>query len=397
MLQLVGRPIVVLSTFLALIASSGSAGAAEGGSDVFTVRNVAADATAATAAAARDKALASAERLAFQRLLARLTLPSDARQLPKVGDAALADLTEGFEVQEEKHSTVRYLASLTYRFKPAPVEQLLRDAGIAFAETPSKPVLVLPVLRTGDSVALWEEPNPWRTSWANLPVADGLVPFTVPIGDLTDIAAINAQEASRGDAQKLGAIAARYDAGSTLVASATIHTAPDGSAKAVDLAASRYGAGNDGQVAISSVAGRPGEALDALLTRVALQLESDVTERWKADNLLHFDRAQEALARVPIANLDAWLMVRRRLDQVASIKRAAVVFLSRSEAQIDVQYLGDLAQLKLALAQRDLILTEEGAGLVLRLAGDTAVPGGGPASGTGSASGAGADTGAAAR
>ena len=397
MLQLVGRPIVVLSTFLALIASSGSAGAAEGGSDVFTVRNVAVDATAATAAAARDKALASAERLAFQRLLARLTLPSDARQLPKVADAALADLTEGFEVQEEKHSTVRYIASLTYRFKPAPVEQLLRDAGIAFAETPSKPVLVLPVLRTGDSVALWEEPNPWRTSWANLPVADGLVPFTVPIGDLTDIAAINAQEASRGDAQKLGAIAARYDAGSTLVASATIHTAPDGSAKAVDLAASRYGAGNDGQVAISSVAARPGEALDALLTRVALQLESDVTERWKADNLLHFDRAQEALATVPIANLDAWLMVRRRLDQVASIKRAAVVFLSRSEAQIDVQYLGDLAQLKLALAQRDLILTEEGAGLVLRLAGDTAVPGGGPASGTGSASGAGADTGAAAR
>ena len=93
-----------------------------------------------------------------------------------------------------------------------------------------------------------------------------------------------------------------------------------------------------------------------------------MTERWKADNLLHFDQAQEALATVPIANLDAWLTVRRRLDQVASIKRAAVVFLSRSEARIDVQYLGDLAQLKLALAQRDLILTEEGEGLVLRLA-----------------------------
>ena len=397
MLQLVGRPIVVLSTFLALIASSGSARAVEAGNDVFTVRNVAVDATAATAAAARDKALASAERLAFQRLLARLTLPSDARQLPKVGDAALADLTEGFEVQEEKHSTVRYIASLTYRFKPAPVEQLLRGAGIAFAETPSKPVLVLPVLRTGESLALWEDPNPWRSSWANLPVADGLVPFAVPVGDLTDIASINAQAASTGDAQKLGAIAARYDAGSTLVASATIRTAPDGSAKAVDLAASRYGAGNDGQVAISSVAARPGEALDALLTRAALQLESDLTERWKADNLLHFDQAQEALATVPIASLDAWLVVRRRLDQVASIKRAAVVFLSRSEAQIDVQYLGDLAQLKLALAQRDLILTEEGAGLVLRLAGDTAVPGGGPASGIGSAAGVGADTGAAAQ
>jgi hypothetical protein len=373
MSQLVGRPFVALSAFLALLAFLESAGAAERGNEVFTVRNVTVDTTAATAAAARDTALVGAERNAFQRLLARLTLASDAKRLPKLTAADLADLTEGFEVQEEKHSAVRYIASLTYRFKPPQVEKLLQDAGIPFAQTPSKPVLVLALLRAGDKLSLWEDPNPWRTTWATLPPADGLVPFVVPVGDLTDFAAIGAGEASTGDAQKLAAMAQRYEAGSTLVVTAVIRGKPDGSPKAVELASSRFVPGSDSQVTISSVAALKGETLDALLARAAQQIESDIGEKWKADNLIHFDQAQEAVVTVPIANLENWLAVEARLAQVASIKRTALIFLSRSEAQIAVQFFGDPAQLKLALAQRDLILTGEGEGLVLRLASSEAV------------------------
>jgi len=371
MSQLLGRSLVVLSAFLFLLSPPARSRAEARGGDVFTIANVAVDATAATAAAARDKALSLAERTAFQRLLARLTLASDARRLPKVSDEALADLTEGFEVQEEKHSAVRYIATLTYRFKQQQVEQLLRAADIAFAETPSKPVLVLAPLRSGDKLLLWEDTNPWRTAWAGLPPADGLVPFVVPIGDLTDFAAISAQDAASGDAAKLAALAQRYEAGSTLVSIATIRTKPDGTPKLVELEAKRYVPGSEAQTTIASVAAQKDEALDALLQRAAQQLESGIGEAWKADNLLHFDQAQQALVTVPIAGLGDWLAVRGRLADVATIKRADLVFLSRSEAQLSLSFFGDPAQLKLALAQRDLILTEEGEGLVLRLAAST--------------------------
>ncbi len=388
MLQLPGRPLAVLALLLLLVAG---AAAAEQRSDVFAVRDVALDATAATAAAARDKALATGQRLAFNRLLARLASKDSLRQLPKVGDAALADLTEGFEVQEEKHSPVRYIAKLTYRFKPAAVEQLLRDAGVAFAETPSKPVLVLPVMRTGDTLALWEDPNPWRAAWASLPPADGLVPFISPVGDINDIADIGAQAAASGDAQKIGAIETRYDAGSVLVLIATLHAKPDGSPGALDLAASRYGTGSDTPLVVSSVPAKPGETLDALMARAADQVETTASEHWKEENLLRFDDAQEALVTVPIADLAEWVKLRGRLDQIASIKQAMLVYLSRSEARVDVHYLGALAQLKLALAQHDLVLTEEGEALELRLAGSAAPAG----SGTGSAAGPGGEAGAA--
>lgn len=366
MFELDRRLALALSAILGVLAFARGPEAAETKADVFVVADQAIDATAATATAAREQALATGERLAFERLLARLTLKRDARQLPKVASAALADLLEGFELQEEKNSPVRYIATVTYRFKPKGIERLLRDAGVGFAATSSKPVLVLPVLRTADGVDLWEDPNPWRAAWANLPAADGLVPFVVPLGDLKDIADVSADDAVKGDERKLAAIAARYDAGSVLVVVAREITEADGKPGSLDLSASRYGTGIDGRFEISSVPGQPGEAADELLARAARQIETVITERWKEDNLLRFDQAQEAVIAVPIRRLDDWLAVRRKLAEVALVSRAELVYLAQTEARVDVRYFGDPEQLKLALAQRDLILTEEGGTLVLR-------------------------------
>jgi hypothetical protein len=350
-----------------LVAAASLARAADSRSEVFTVRDVAVDATASTAAEAREHALTEGQRLAFQRLLARVTQAKDAARLPKPDDRALGDLVEGFEVQEEKNSPVRYIASLTYHFRGPAVEQLLRDSGIPFAATPSKPVLVLPVLRGKDGLALWEDPNPWRAVWSNLPPADGLVPFIVPIGDLKDIADINAQQAADGDEAKLRAITARYGAGSALVATATLKG--EGGAATVSLSVSRYGGPLGDQTGVATIAAQSDESEDDLLKRAAQQVETEIAERWKQDNLLHFDQQQEATVVVPISGLQDWIKVRDRLGQIASISRASLVYLSPSEARVDLRYLGDPDQLKLALAQRDLVLSEQDGGLVLRMSG----------------------------
>lgn len=336
--------------------------------EVFAVRDVQVDATADTAAAAREQALSTAQRNAFQILLARLTPAAEATKLPQVNEGDLADLVSGYEVQQEKNSPVRYIATLSYHFKPPQIEQLLRQAGVDVAETPSKPVLVLPVMVDGDAKSLWEDPNPWRVAWTNLAPSTGLVPFTAPIGDIEDIGAITSAQAIAGDADKLQAMANRYGAGSTLVTTASLRRDASGNLIALDLAVARTGQGIDQPVSILSVAAVAGEAPDAFFTRAALAVETDVTERWKQDNLLHFDQTQASLVTVPIAKLEDWLTIRSRLDQVAFVSRADLVALTRAGATVDIAYLGDPAQLKLALAQRDLLLTEEGNGLVLRLA-----------------------------
>src|SRR6185437_13865397 len=77
--------------------------------DVYTVANVPVDATAASADAARDAARLQGEHRAYTILLTRLTRASDASRLPPANDATLNDLIQGFEVANERHSSVRYL------------------------------------------------------------------------------------------------------------------------------------------------------------------------------------------------------------------------------------------------------------------------------------------------
>ena len=374
---------LALAALAGLVCAAAPSRAVAQQTEVFTVKDVVVDATAATAAVARDQAIAEGERLALQRLLARLTLRRDEGRLPKPSAGELTDLLAGCEVQEEKNSPVRYIARLTYHLKPRAVEQLLRAAGVGFAETPSKPIVVLALLRSDSALLLWDDPNPWRTAWSALPPADGLVPFSAPVGDVNDIAEVTAEQAARGDRARLAAIAARYGAGGALVAAATLRREAGSGRSVVDLAATRYGAALQDQIKVASLAGGPGESGQALLSRAAQAIEDEVTERWKEDNLLHFDQAQQAVVSVPIRGLEDWVKVQQRLREIATITRADLVYLSRGEARVALSYLGDAAQLKQALAQRDLVLSDEGGALSLRIAGPgvgAAVQQGGPVS-----------------
>ena len=142
---------------------------------IFTVRDVAVDETAATAAEARQVALAVGQRRAFRRLIDRL-VPEDQQGLvPALDPNLLQYYVRDFSVADERTSAVRYLADLTFRFNADEVRRLLRSNSVAFAETRGNPVVVLPVFRAGDGEAvLWVEANPWVESnpWPGSDLSD---------------------------------------------------------------------------------------------------------------------------------------------------------------------------------------------------------------------------------
>ena len=72
-------------------------------------------------------------------MLKRLTLRIDHDRLPVLDAKQISAYVQDFGVTNEKNSRIRYLADLTYRFKPNDVRLLLRDSEVQFAETISKP------------------------------------------------------------------------------------------------------------------------------------------------------------------------------------------------------------------------------------------------------------------
>ena len=337
--------------------------------DVFEVKGVPVDITADTAANARDRAHAEGETLAFRRVLERLTIRADHGRLPKPRREDITGYVRDVVVAEEKVSAVRYIAKLNFRLKSQEIRKLLIAQRIPFAETASKPALVLPVYQTAGATFLWDEPNPWREAWSQSTDPNALMPIMLALGDLSDIGTIGAEQALAGDAQSLNAAATRYNAGTTLVAKASFGLGLQSRQPELDVRVTSYGATARIPPIARTYALAAGETIDTLLRRVAVEISREIDDRWKRDNLLQLENVAVLAVVAPIGSLGDWLEIRKRLGQVAVVRRADIVLMSRDEVRLNLQYLGDPEQLATSLEQADLALKADGDEWMLTVAG----------------------------
>lgn len=322
--------------------------------DIFTAERVPVDATAVSVNDARDRGLVQGRVTGLRKVIERLVARDDLARVPTVTSTQVIDMVRDFSIANERSSAVRYVADITVRFDPNAVRKLLRNAGIPFAETMSKPLVVVPVLRTAENrTLLWEENNPWRAAWIRTASANGLVPLLVPNAEPKDISAVNLGQAMNRDPGALATLASSYDAGGALIAVAVV----DGPAIRVALTAVRPGVGNDDLTA--GVAAQPGQSFDDLLAAAARAASTAVEDNWRERNSVTFGTIGQLTALVPIAALKDWLTVRERLTGVSLIERVDLQAITRDRAQVTLYYAGQREQLRLAMSQRDLSLTQQ--------------------------------------
>ncbi len=342
---------------------------AEAGSHVFTVTGVQVDVTAETAAVAREAAHAEGHVKAMAKLLARLLPRTELGSLRPLKAPQILAYVQDFSVGHERTSDVRYLAELTFRFRPSPVRELLRYNGLQHAETMSKPVVVLPIFGAGDAAVLWGEGNPWWAAWAARPPGGWLVPLIVPLGDLGDLAAVDAARALSGDAEALGAIARRYGAEDVLITQSVLLGDPVAGLASLQVGTQRLGRYAQ-QTTIDTYRQPAGGTVQDLLALAAEAVDAVMQETWKQGNLLRPGSQSQIAVTVPASRLAELLEVKRRLAGVAAVRGAEVTALSRSKTEMAITFAGGEEQLVLAMAQSDLNLTlNPGVGWELRLAG----------------------------
>ena len=309
------------------------------------------DATADNAAAARTLARHDGQQRALMEVIEHLTGSTDESKLPKLDDKAITDMVGSFEVANEKMSSVRYLADYTFHFRKAKVRQLLRNAGIAISSSPAKPAIVVPVFQDGDKAVLWDDPNPWRQAWEQLPATSGPTRLNVPLGGLGDVSAIDADQARAGNSQALTAIAQGNDADEALVAAAIAQRQGD---KLTGLAVSlkRYRLGQLINSQTTSITANPGESEADFMNRAVAAVAADIEHGIPPSS----NKEASIDAIVPIASLGDWVAMQQRLAAVPEIHKVDLLSLSRQQAKIEIKYVGSPDQLKSSLAGADLDL-----------------------------------------
>ncbi len=330
--------------------------AAAQSSVVYTVSDVEVDETAESAAAARDIALQKGQANAFQRLIDRIVPIADRSKVPDIQVPQLLQLVSGIEVSDEKTSPVRYLANLTVRFNATAVRTKLRNAGIRFAETTSKPLIVLPIYSVQATLQLWDTGNLWLNAWRGLPQSDGLINLIIPKGETADIAEISPEQAIGGNDDQIHSIAQRYGADGALLTVATVTQAQG--EKIIEVSTSRLGPGGSDRTSVQSFTSNKETTIQGILTSAANNLRREIEETWKLDNLLHFDDHRELLAEADLRGLPDLISLQKKLEQISLVQKAELVRLSLKSVLFRLRYLGDPGQLRLALAQRDMALTQ---------------------------------------
>lgn len=367
---------------------------AETRADIFTVRDVRVDATADSVTAAREQGMAEGQVRAVEQLWDRLVAPEQRPLVPPLSASELSSYyIQNMSVSGERTSTSRYIANLTVQFRPDQVRQFLRSNGIAYAETRSRPVLVLPLYGPQGSAVLWAGENPWLAAWQRHNSADDLVPLVAPLGDLADLTTVDGERASSGDAEALAAMAERYGAGDVLVSRAEASGDPVLGTASVLVTSRRYldvhapaGQTPAGQTAagqatspgmappgtapttsagmapvelgVERLSQQPDEELDGLLARAASAVSRQIQSEWLGQNQLRFDQEAQLQASVPVGTLGELVEVQRRLSRVAAVRDHYTLSVTRSAAEIGLVYYGDPLQLQRALSQVDLALEQ---------------------------------------
>ncbi len=335
-----------LAVMLALSLMTVSTAAAK---DLWTVSDIAVDGTGTSPSAAKDAALAKGRQRAWIDMFRRLTPFAEWSKLPPLTDEALEPLVRSFDIANERHSSTRYLATVTYLFNAASVRDVLRKSGVQYSEAVSKPVLVIALNGTA-----WQPESFWGTAWSSQSRRPRLVPVAVPVGDAADITAL-AAVSQMADWNMVKPLADKYGAGSVLVASIT--------RSATGFQVSTTHIRPESRVPRAQAFSRQGTEDDPTLgMRAAGAVADTLQEEWKRTTSVDFSTQSSVAARVPFRTLQEWVAIRRTLEATRAIQRVAVEEMTVGGARIRLDHVGRVDQLQTALAQSNVMLAADNQG-----------------------------------
>ncbi|HXS06349.1 MAG TPA: hypothetical protein VN723_06120 [Rhizomicrobium sp.] len=316
--------------------------------DLYTVSGVHVDASAASSAEALNVAIAQGRPRAWQILYRRLTRQQDWARQPQLDAAALVRLSRGYTPASERRSTTRYVADVTYMFNPDAVARTLRDANIAFTQTVVRRILLVPMSPGYNN-------GSWTQAFTSPSLRDSLVPFALPTAaDASDLAGLNFDSANWND---VAAVADRIKA-----TEAALLQVVNVNGK-VMVNVRRLGQGEapaQTQVEVPLM-----QSFNATFPAAAQAGLTAMEDLWKSRSVVNYNTRGTLTADVKLDSLNQWGAVQSALSGTGTVTNVQVVAMNTGYARLSITYLGTLDQLRDALNEGGLALSNKSGQFIL--------------------------------
>jgi hypothetical protein len=327
--------------------------------DVFTVSAVKVDVTAENAVAAREKAFAQAQSVAFMALAVKLLGDVDVATYKAPDPSVISLMIKDFEITDERLSAVRYIGTYTFRFDGDAVRNHFKLRGVHYTDVESKPVLILPFYQWGSRTILWQDDNPWLQAWSNQQEPSGqLVPVVVPLGDIRDVGDIGDNEALTYHRAGLQSMLDRYGAGEAIILMAA--PGPDAGGVPATLDVLMYRTDGPGPEYVRTLKIQPdaGSSAAGLYEKAEKEVRAAIQKDWKTQTVVDpVEDNKEMTVMVHYSTMQQWVETRQAMRRVSGISEMRVKSVTAREAKVELQFSGGENRLRLALEQADMVLS----------------------------------------
>jgi len=329
--------------FVAVLAASRGAAA----DDPYTVSGIKVDATAQSAIEAQTRAINSGRAKAWQTLYRRLAKQQDWAHQPTLDDVTLQRLVRSYQARDQRSSTTRFVANMTYVFNPNAVRRILQQANVAYSDVAARPLLVIP-LGPG-----WSAETPWTRAWKDPRFARGAVPLVLPLADGVDEPALASLHFDTAEWQDVEPMASRIHASEAYI----VLVVPQRAQMIIKIRRLAQSGGASLPGLVAPVAPKTPAAKG--FGEVADVAANAIIDSWKSRSVIDFAKRSKLLASMHVENLGEWTQTLQKLEAVSTVSDVSVVAMDIGEARVAISYAGTTDQLNEQLSHAGLALSND--------------------------------------
>jgi hypothetical protein len=330
-------------------------------SDALIKGDVEVDVSGKDAVDARTKAMASAESEALRQLLERFTSPQQAQAvIDSLPPSRISGMVRGMEVLSERISDRRYRAHLLVSFEGDEITRLISTNGLdgnqAIDMPTSTAFAIIPIYEEGTRSLLWDDRNPWLTTWKTVGLESNMDGIVVPYGDDTDKGTIKVSNALSATYSSLSNMTNRYGVSQVVILQAKFVATPEMQLTVVKRRLNRV----KNEINLLTYRADPEETRDQLLTRAALDIVSklnDLKAHEIPSNFVGGER-NTIMMLASISTMASWTELKAKLTTLPMIEKVDVLAISPQQVDMSVRYRGTPESLETALLTEKLRLVK---------------------------------------
>lgn len=320
--------------------------------DPYAVGGIHVDASAQSASQAQLTAMAQGRPRAWSILFKRVAKQQDWGKMPQLDDAMLQRIIKTFTVKNEKRSTTRYVADVTYTFSPEGVARVMQGGGLALALVQPKRILLVPFSPNYSGGSMWS------AAFSGTRYATAAVPFSLPTGsDQAALGALSFDNTNWIDVEQAASRAHATEAALVMVQQKEGH---------LTVTIKRLGAGQLPTKSSLDVPLLPGGAAGTYSVASDAAVKG-IEDMWKTGAA--FAPKGSLTADLRIASLAQWGAMQQQMTAVPNVTGVTVLAMDIGQARVQIAYLGNTDQLRDALSGQGISLAKVGGEWSLSSAG----------------------------